>query len=92
MDVYHGTAARFPTQELTYGPDTSATLGAPMPGLWLTTDPALAAIYASWSADCTKSKHLRVITLKRELHKKAMKTLDEIERMTKPHREGGNTN
>lgn len=63
MEVYHGTAARFPIKELTYGPDTSAQLGTPMPGLWLTTSPKLAALYASWSADCTKSNYLRVIAL-----------------------------
>ena len=32
MEVYHGTAGRFPVKELTYGPDTSAQLGTPMPG------------------------------------------------------------
>ena len=63
MEVYHGTAARFPIKELTYGPDTSAQLGTPMPGLWLTSSPELAAVYASWSADCTKSTYLRVIAL-----------------------------
>ena len=63
MEVYHGTAARFPIKELTYGPDTSAQLGTPMPGLWLTNNPELAATYASWSADCTASNYLRVITL-----------------------------
>ena len=63
MKAYHGTAARFPIKELTYGPDTSAQLGTPMPGLWLTSSPELAAAYASWSADCTKSNYLRVISL-----------------------------
>ena len=27
MEVYHGTAARFPIKELTYGPDESAQMG-----------------------------------------------------------------
>ena len=63
MKVYHGTAARFPAKELTGGPDTAALLGKPMPGLWLTESPELAAQYASWSADCTRSKHLRVVSL-----------------------------
>ena len=63
MEVYHGTAARFPIKELTHGPDESAQLGIPKPGLWLTTNPKLAALYASWSADCTKSTFLRVIAL-----------------------------
>ena len=63
MRVYHGTAARFPMKQLTGGPDTSALLGTPKPGLWLTTEPRLAATYASWSADCTESNYLRVIAL-----------------------------
>lgn len=63
MEVYHGTAARFPIKQLTYGPDTSAQLGTPMPGLWLTNNPKQAAAYASWSADCTKSDNMRVIAL-----------------------------
>ena len=63
MEVYRGTGARFLVKELTYGPDTAAQLGTPMPWLWLTTDPKLAATYASWSADCTKSNYLRVIAL-----------------------------
>ena len=63
MKVYHGTAARFPMKELQAGPDTAAILGKPMPGLWLTTQPRMAALYASWSADCTRDRHLRVIAL-----------------------------
>ena len=63
MEVYHGTAANFPPKQLTGGPDTAALLGKPMPGLWLTKDIELAASYASWSADCTGDKLLRVISL-----------------------------
>ena len=63
MEVYHGTAARFPIRELTYGPDGSAMMGTPWPGLWLTKDPRLAALYASWSADCTGESFLRVIAV-----------------------------
>ena len=47
MEVYHGTAAHFPIKELTHGPDTAALLGVPKPGLWLTTNPKVAAAYAS---------------------------------------------
>ena len=61
--MYHGTAARFPPKELTGGPDTAALMGRRMPGLWLTDTANFAAHYASWSADCTHSKLLRVITL-----------------------------
>ena len=63
MIVYHGTAARFPPKKLTSGPDTAALMGRRMPGLWLTETANLAAHYASWSADCTRSKLLRVIAL-----------------------------
>ena len=63
MIAYHGTAARFPPKRLTGGPDTAAFMGTPMPGLWLTETANLAAHYASWSADCTRSKLLRIITL-----------------------------
>ena len=63
MQVYHGTAANFPIKQLTYGPDSSAQLGKPMSGLWLSTNPKLAVAYASWSADCTGENHLRVISL-----------------------------
>ena len=63
MKVYHGTAARFPIRKLREGPDTAALLGRPMPGLWLTENPELAEQYASWSADCTKGKRLRIISL-----------------------------
>ena len=63
MKVYHGTAEQFPVKELRGGPDTAGLMGKPMPALWLTENPELAANYASWSADCTKGKHLRVICL-----------------------------
>lgn len=61
--VYHGTAARFPINALTSGPDTASLLGKPIPGLWLTENPAMAAVYASWSADCTGGAALRIIVL-----------------------------
>ena len=64
MRVYHGTAAQFPAKQLTSGPDAAGLSGVQRPGLWLTTDSRLAAIYPSWSADCTgERKHLRVIEL-----------------------------
>lgn len=78
MHVYHGTAAKFPIKELTSGPDSSAQFGKPWPGLWLTSSPLMAAVYASWSADCVGSNFMRVI---------ALEMADECPRVQSPDKE-----